>query len=70
MTYNAYFIGGPFDLTKRILNKELHEVDFFEPLKDVSLLPSYLAPEPLVCNVLRYRLISKTRSGCLIYELE
>lgn len=64
----AIFIGGPFDLTKRILTKTPKMVSFFEPL-DRELITDHNIPESTVeCRVLWYKFCYKTKQGVLIYE--
>jgi len=72
MSYNAYFIGGAFDLTKRVVREKVREVNFFEP---VAEMPVYITDrgtldEPRLCKILHYILSYETEEGALIYELE
>ena len=54
----AYFIGGPFDLTKRVLNGRLPYVQLAE-IPDEMVYPYYetdVPNRPVTCKVHIYRL--------------
>ena len=72
MSYNAYFIGGAFDLTKRVVKERVRVLNFFEPITEmpVFITDKDTLDKPRVCNVLHYILAYETEEGALIYELE
>ena len=74
MSYEAVFIGGPFDLTKRRLIKNAARVQFFEPLEprvltDKELL-AYLPglEEHVPCRSFTYERRYVTPGGVHIFE--
>ena len=66
----ALFLGGSYDMTTMELLKETNHFCLFKPEEPIidwghgKIPPS----DPVLCKVLTYELITKTRKGVLIYE--
>lgn len=70
MSYKAVFIGGAFDMTKRVLTSRRDRVFFYEP-RDPYLVTKLRVPEEMVpCRELSYRLVFELSDQTGIYELE
>lgn len=69
MSKQAYFIGGSFDLTKRILNVRGFEevVKFYNPTREARISGKSIN-EPIECEVEEYRLQALTQRGVGVYE--
>ena len=68
-TYTAVFIGGYFDMTKRILSREEKEFSFFEPPDPNTLFRhSEASAEDIPCRRIIYEMVGRTPSGVLIYD--
>ena len=67
MTTTAYFIGGPWDLSKKVLEREERIVMAYEP--DYPLKPTLHNPtKEIVCKVHEYRVWGRTEGGAIVYE--
>lgn len=69
MSKQAYFIGGSFDMTKRILNVRSFDevVKFYEPPRETRI-SSNNVNEAIECEVVEYRLQALTQGGVGVYE--
>lgn len=63
--FTAIFIGGEFDLTKRVLKNDLREVFFYENIRTPRFCNSETAEKVLT---LVYEKAGSTPNGVLIYE--
>ena len=67
MQITAYFIGGPWDLTKKVLSREEEIIFAYEP--EYPLKPTAHNPtKDIVCNVHRYMARGCTNDDAIIYE--
>jgi hypothetical protein len=69
--YTIFLIGGQFDMTKMKVLGRRERIELMEAPSDLSLSRT-LGPEsePVMCNILTYRLVGDTPKGVLIYEIE
>jgi len=67
----AIFLGGYFDMTKKMVSSKMDTVNFMEPPKDLKIT-NYddTKGKTATCNILIYRLVSETPKGALIYEID
>lgn len=70
MNYQAIFVGGAFDMTKRCLNAKRDRIYFYEPLDPYAILVNRAPVESVPCRELTYKLTYETQMGTLVYELE
>ena len=66
----AIFVGGPFDLTKKIVEFEQNFIYFFEPIKAEDLYAKNNDIDVYGCEQLIYKLTYRTPNNVLIYEYE
>jgi len=63
----VYFIGGPWDLSKKVLDREEGMIFAYEP--DFPLKPSASNPtKELVCKVHEYRNYGRILNDSAVYE--
>ena len=67
MSYKAVFVGGAFDMIKRVLSKDLEYVSFYEPEDRVAEFYS-LPVTSIPYREVKYRLAACISDGTLIYE--
>ena len=66
--YTAVFIGGEYDLTKRMLERRECEIVFLSNRGEPQSIRKTEVATPLCIDELVYRLQSITYDGVLIYE--
>lgn len=70
MSYQAIFIGGAFDMTKRTITRQEPTVSFFEPIQPALVASVPKVEEHVPCRQLIYKLVYITPQGTLVYELD
>ena len=68
MPCKAYFIGGPEDLTKRMLKNELEVVKI--PVMPSTLTFANITDDFIPYETISYRRMYKSRLGNVIYEYQ
>lgn len=68
MSYKAYFIGGPEDMTKKVVENKSQEVMFYEPIDHRSLALHRSTQSTISCRTAIYEMQCVTEQGVLLYE--
>jgi hypothetical protein len=69
MKQKAYFIGGEFDLTIRMIDRADEVIKMFEPIRLERFNHASAEPNNEELRILYYEHQIKTRGGVHIYEL-
>jgi hypothetical protein len=65
----AIFVGGAFDMTKRVVDYTPNTMRFYEPMdRDFLAISNGRGEDHVLCRTIEYRLMYETRHGTAIYE--